>query len=77
MLWQTLLGSWPLASTCTTPTHCATAERIVQWQQKALREAKLQRQLGAPNEAYENACARSFERPAAGRENQQLRTSLA
>jgi (1->4)-alpha-D-glucan 1-alpha-D-glucosylmutase len=32
----------------------AYAERLWQWQQKALREAKLQSSWSAPNEAYES-----------------------
>ncbi|MFJ4434253.1 malto-oligosyltrehalose synthase [Pseudomonas sp. NPDC089395] len=78
MLLQTLLGSWPL----TLDLHDDNAvrgyaERIRQWQQKALREAKLRSSWNAPNEAYEAACAAYVDGLLQGRENQQLRQSLA
>lgn len=54
ILYQVLLGSWPL------DLHRDDAEgladyhqRLWQWQQKALREAKLQSSWSAPNELYE------------------------
>lgn len=58
MLYQTLLGSWPLNME---GEHAFEdyAERLVIWQEKALREAKLQSSWSAPNEPYESAC-RSF-----------------
>ncbi|MGV8861848.1 MAG: malto-oligosyltrehalose synthase [Pseudomonas sp.] len=58
MLYQTLLGSWPLNME---GGHAFEdyAERLVMWQEKALREAKLQSSWSAPNEPYESAC-RSF-----------------
>ncbi|PZQ59139.1 MAG: malto-oligosyltrehalose synthase [Sphingomonas taxi] len=52
MLFQTLVGAWP--------DDGATAdfvERIVAWQQKALREAKLRSSWEAPDDAYEKAAA--------------------
>jgi len=57
MLFQALLGSWPatLASDDDSGLH-AYAERLFQWQQKALREAKLASSWSAPNEPYEQAC---------------------
>ncbi|EJN40102.1 malto-oligosyltrehalose synthase [Pseudomonas sp. GM84] len=78
MLLQTLLGSWPL----TLDLHDDNAvrryaERIRQWQQKALREAKLRSSWNAPNEAYEAACAAYVDGLLLDRENQQLRQSLA
>ncbi|MBF7143426.1 MULTISPECIES: malto-oligosyltrehalose synthase [Pseudomonas] len=60
MLYQALLGSWPLdLQADDTQALEAYAERMQQWQQKALREAKLVSSWSAPNEAYEGAC-RSF-----------------
>ncbi|BAN25916.1 malto-oligosyltrehalose synthase [Caballeronia insecticola] len=57
MLYQTLVGCWPLdlAPDDEAGVH-ALAERVAQWQLKALREAKLRTSWFAPDEAYENAC---------------------
>ncbi len=52
ILYQVLLGSWPLE---TNPDLQCYQQRLWQWQQKALREAKLQSSWSAPNEAYEQA----------------------
>ncbi|MDL2185464.1 malto-oligosyltrehalose synthase [Pseudomonas sp. ChxA] len=52
ILYQVLLGSWPLE---TNPDLQSYQQRLWQWQQKALREAKLQSSWSAPNEAYEQA----------------------
>jgi (1->4)-alpha-D-glucan 1-alpha-D-glucosylmutase len=46
MLYQTLIGAWPI-----------DAERVIAWQQKALREAKLRSSWEAPDEAYEKRAA--------------------
>lgn len=78
MLLQTLLGSWPLALDLQDTGGLRTyAERIRQWQQKALREAKLRSSWNAPNEAYESACARYVDGLLLDSENQQLRKSVA
>ncbi len=78
LLWQTLLGSWPLALDLQDDNALRQyAERIRQWQQKALREAKLRSSWSAPNEAYEAACAAYVDGVLLDRENQQLRQSLA
>ncbi|MCF7202491.1 malto-oligosyltrehalose synthase [Pseudomonas sp. JM10B5a] len=57
MLYQTLLGSWPLALAADDraglDAYCA---RILRWQEKAVREAKLRSTWAAPNAAYESAC---------------------
>jgi (1->4)-alpha-D-glucan 1-alpha-D-glucosylmutase len=50
ILYQVLLGSWPLDQT---DDFDGYQQRLWQWQQKALREAKLQSSWSAPNEAYE------------------------
>ncbi len=51
ILYQVLLGSWPL------DLHLQDTrdyqQRLWQWQQKALREAKLHSSWSAPNDAYE------------------------
>jgi (1->4)-alpha-D-glucan 1-alpha-D-glucosylmutase len=57
MLYQTLVGCWPPDLK---PDDDAgvkdLAERVAQWQLKALREAKLQTNWLAPDEAYEAGC---------------------
>ncbi|KQS48874.1 MULTISPECIES: malto-oligosyltrehalose synthase [unclassified Sphingomonas] len=57
MLFQTLVGAWPedLAAGATQGLS-AYAERIVAWQEKALREAKLRSSWEAPDDAYETRC---------------------
>ncbi len=57
MLYQTLVGCWPpdLAPDDEAGV-AALAERVAQWQLKALREAKLRTTWLAPDEPYENAC---------------------
>jgi len=78
MLLQTLLGSWPLDLDLHDDNALRQyAERVRQWQQKALREAKLRSSWSAPNEAYEGACARYIDGLLLDSENQQLRKSLA
>ena len=77
LLLQTLLGSWPLTLDLHDPTALrAYAERIRQWQRKALREAKLRSSWAAPNERYEQACAAYVDGLLLDDENQQLRQSL-
>ncbi|WP_194790592.1 malto-oligosyltrehalose synthase [Pseudomonas sp. UFMG81] len=77
LLLQTLLGSWPLALDLHDDNALRHyAERITQWQQKALREAKLRSSWAAPNEGYEQACAHYVRGLLLDGENQQLRRSL-
>jgi (1->4)-alpha-D-glucan 1-alpha-D-glucosylmutase len=78
MLLQTLLGSWPLnLDPHDDGALRQYAERLRQWQQKALREAKLRSSWNAPNEAYEAACASYIDGLLLDEENQQLRKSVA
>ncbi|MGU3390705.1 malto-oligosyltrehalose synthase [Sphingomonas sp. M1A8_2b] len=57
MLLQTLFGAWPEGLTASDATGLAAfAERIVAWQEKALREAKLRSSWEAPDQAYEARC---------------------
>ena len=57
MLYQTLLGSWPLRLEADDAEAMHTyLERVWRWQEKALREAKLRTHWSAPNTAYENLC---------------------
>ena len=78
LLYQTLLGSWPLnLDTDDDSALHQYAERIRQWQQKALREAKLRSSWNAPNEGYEQACAAYVDGLLLDSENHQLRRSMA
>ncbi|MEG3173882.1 malto-oligosyltrehalose synthase [Sphingomonas sp. ZB1N12] len=57
MLFQTLFGAWPAnLDAFNAEGLCDYAERIVAWQEKALREAKLRSSWEAPDEAYESRC---------------------
>jgi (1->4)-alpha-D-glucan 1-alpha-D-glucosylmutase len=57
MLYQTLVGCWPPHLSPDDEAGVKQlAERVAQWQLKALREAKLRTSWLAPDEAYENAC---------------------
>jgi (1->4)-alpha-D-glucan 1-alpha-D-glucosylmutase len=56
ILLQTLVGAWPpILTTTDTSGLTAYAMRLVGWQTKALREAKLHSDWAAVNEAYERA----------------------
>jgi malto-oligosyltrehalose synthase len=62
ILFQTIVGAWPMALRLDDRVGLAAyAERIAAWQQKALREAKLESDWTSPNEAYEQAAARFVE----------------
>ena len=57
MLYQTLVGCWPPELKPDDDAGIkALAERVAQWQLKALREAKLQTNWLVPDEAYEAGC---------------------
>ena len=57
MLYETLIGAWPLElSSEDRDGLVAFRERVEAWQQKALREAKRHSGWAAPNEEYEQAC---------------------
>lgn len=78
ILYQALLGSWPLQLRDDDQAGFSNyAERIWQWQQKALREAKLQSSWSAPNETYENAAQRFTQRLLTGDEGELLRAALS
>jgi (1->4)-alpha-D-glucan 1-alpha-D-glucosylmutase len=56
MLLQTIVGAWPLDLAIEDEAgREAFAQRLMQWQQKALREAKLETDWSVPNETYEAA----------------------
>jgi (1->4)-alpha-D-glucan 1-alpha-D-glucosylmutase len=57
MLYQTLIGAWPLDLDARDDSLMQTyTQRVEQWQIKALREAKLRSSWVAPNLEYEAAC---------------------
>jgi (1->4)-alpha-D-glucan 1-alpha-D-glucosylmutase len=57
MLYQILLGTWPLHLAAEDEAGLQTyLERLQRWQEKAIREAKLRTNWSAPNENYESAC---------------------
>ncbi|MFD2438546.1 malto-oligosyltrehalose synthase [Modicisalibacter luteus] len=57
ILYQVLLGAWaPSLDPDDADAMREFTERLVQWQQKALREAKLRTHWLWPDEAYEEAC---------------------
>lgn len=58
MLFQTVVGAWPMTLQVEDrPALSAFAKRIAAWQQKALREAKLDSDWSAPDDAYERTLA--------------------
>jgi (1->4)-alpha-D-glucan 1-alpha-D-glucosylmutase len=62
ILFQTIVGSWPVGLTPSDADGCAAfAKRVAAWQQKALREAKLHTDWTAPNEDCERAAAHIVE----------------
>lgn len=78
MLYQTLLGSWPLGLAGDDQTGLgAYLERLRGWQEKALREAKLRSSWSANNEAYEGACRRFLEGLLQGNAAADLRNEIA
>ncbi|HTU55863.1 MAG TPA: malto-oligosyltrehalose synthase [Acetobacteraceae bacterium] len=57
MLYQTLVGAWPLLLDPADEAGVAVfAARVARWQEKALREAKERTDWAEPDEAYERAC---------------------
>ncbi|WPO97989.1 malto-oligosyltrehalose synthase [Pseudomonas sp. HR96] len=78
MLYQAMVGSWPLGLTADDPDGLAAfAERLYQWQQKALREAKLISSWSAPNEAYEKICKEFLEQLLLGDAGKPVRQAMA
>lgn len=78
MLYQALLGSWPLDLRSDDRAGLeAYAERLYVWQQKALREAKLVSSWSAPNEGYEKACRQFLEQLLLSEQGQPLREAIA
>ncbi|MGF6094775.1 malto-oligosyltrehalose synthase [Pseudomonas sp. 18175] len=73
ILYQVLLGSWPLDQPHDIEGY---RQRLWQWQQKALREAKLQSSWSAPNEAYEQGVEGFLSRLLLSDEGHALRTAI-
>ena len=73
ILYQVLLGSWPLDQADDFEGY---QQRLWQWQQKALREAKLQSSWSAPNEAYEQGVEAFLSRLLLSDEGRALRTAI-
>lgn len=77
ILYQAILGSWPLDLRSDDLAALENyTQRMWQWQQKALREAKLQSSWSAPNEAYEQAVQHFLQRLLLSPEGELLRTAL-
>ncbi|PZW92047.1 maltooligosyl trehalose synthase [Pseudomonas sp. 478] len=77
ILYQAILGSWPLDLRSDDQTALENyTQRVWQWQQKALREAKLQSSWSAPNEAYEHAVQQFLQRLLLSPEGEPLRAAL-
>jgi (1->4)-alpha-D-glucan 1-alpha-D-glucosylmutase len=77
ILYQALLGSWPLDLHSDDQSALEVyTQRVWQWQQKALREAKLQSSWSAPNEAYEQSVQRFLQQLLLSPEGELLRTAL-
>lgn len=77
ILYQAILGSWPLDLRSDDKTALEHyTQRVWQWQQKALREAKLQSSWSAPNEAYEQAVQQFLQRLLLSPEGELLRAAL-
>ncbi|WPN44877.1 malto-oligosyltrehalose synthase [Pseudomonas sp. P8_241] len=77
ILYQAILGSWPLTLRADEPVALEDyAKRLWQWQRKALREAKLQSSWSAPNDAYEQATEDFLQRLLLRPEGELLRAAL-
>ncbi|MNX96345.1 Maltooligosyl trehalose synthase [compost metagenome] len=77
ILYQTILGSWPLELAIDHPPALENyAKRLCQWQRKALREAKLQSSWSAPNDIYEQASEDFIQRLLLSSEGELLRAAL-
>ena len=78
ILYQTLLGSWPPSLGLDDP-HALNdyLDRMLQWQRKAVREAKLRSSWNSPNQAYETACQVFLKQLFSAPEARQLRDEIA
>ncbi|WP_252273357.1 malto-oligosyltrehalose synthase [Pseudomonas subflava] len=77
ILYQALLGSWPLQLGADDEAGLqAYLQRMRGWQEKALREAKLNSSWSAPNAEHEAACGDFLERLLTAPEGLELRREL-
>ncbi len=78
MLYQTLVGSWPLTLAPEDEQGMASyLERLLCWQKKAAREAKLRTSWSAPNTDYEAANAGFLIRLLTANDTKELRQDIA
>ncbi|VEE15817.1 malto-oligosyltrehalose synthase [Ectopseudomonas mendocina] len=78
ILYQALIGSWPLGLQADDATGLdAYLQRLLEWQRKALREAKLNSAWSAPNDEHETACADFLRRLLVEPDGLALRRELA
>ncbi len=78
ILYQTLLGSWaPDLNPDDSEAVQIYLDRLIGWQEKALREAKLKSSWSAPNEPYETACREFLTALLTGDHGRELRRDIA
>ncbi|NKQ12931.1 malto-oligosyltrehalose synthase [Pseudomonas sp. SST3] len=78
LLFQILISSWPLDLTVDDqPALEGFCERIMKWQEKAVREAKLRSTWTDPNGEYEGACQQYLRALLLGKDCRALRTDIA
>ncbi|MDH1557918.1 malto-oligosyltrehalose synthase [Pseudomonas sp. MDMC216] len=78
ILYQALIGSWPLGLQADDDVGLdAYLQRLLGWQRKALREAKLNSAWSAPNDDHESACADFLRRLLVEPDGLALRRELA
>ncbi|WP_373186905.1 malto-oligosyltrehalose synthase [Halopseudomonas sp.] len=78
MLYQTLLASWPLELDSSDQDGLQVyCDRLLAWQKKALREAKLMSSWSAPDSSYETACREFLTALLLNPEHQVLRGQIA
>ena len=78
LLYQVLLGCWPLDLKADDKSAMETfCERMIQWQEKAVREAKLRSTWTDPNSDYEGACQHYLRALLLGDECKTLRDDIA
>lgn len=77
IFYQTLLGSWPLAlSAEDKPGLQAYLERLLLWQEKSVREAKLRSSWAAPKSDYEAACKKFLTQLLIAEDTRELRSQI-
>ena len=78
LLFQILVSAWPLDLAVDDRQGLeAFCERLIKWQEKAVREAKLRSTWTDPNSDYESACQQYLRALLLGDESKTLRTDIA